>query len=117
MSNIQLDLINTKYSMDELIKIVGDGTGFSNIGWDLISVHQELSMEFIERYEVWLNLFNLSYHQMLSVEFIRRNKDYLDFTLIYYNKKIRIGDKLIFSVRYRWKDICRVGYIWIDDYV
>jgi len=68
--------------LDEIFKFQKLSEGFIeelikdsiSINWNIISIHQELSEEFIHEYRVLLNWDHISQYQKLSEKFIEEHK-------------------------------------------
>lgn len=59
----------------------------NDINWSEISVYQDLSECFIEKYNDKVDWYNISGCQEMTLSFIEKYKDKISFTQLYYNRK------------------------------
>ena len=88
MKKQKLDLYNNKYSEKELEENLHL---FDESEWVSISICQNLSEEFIEKYKYKLDWFYISSYQELSEEFIEKYQDKVDWGHISHYQNLSEG--------------------------
>ena len=88
---------------------------FNSYEWEAISMYQNLSEEFIEKYENELNWLWISYSQKLSERLIEKFEDEVDW--YYVSKYQTLSEKFIYKNRYRiYNSTCLEKYYIKRDY-
>ena len=88
MKRHNLDLINKKYSEEELEENINS---FNEDDWYWISQDQKLSKKFIEKYLDKVDWLNISKDQKLSENFIEKHSDKLEWNYISAYQKLSKG--------------------------